>query len=100
MVRRRFVEYFPSLVCLVEPSLEALFLLPVIVLKSFPIIQHILSNSIIKLYWLVYLEYRFTCCRKTEDFVGAGPRLMLPLPVADLIKCVFSVSCVCLFSFK
>ena len=34
MVRRRFVEYFPSLVCLVEPSLEALFLLPVIVLKS------------------------------------------------------------------
>ena len=42
MVRRRFVEYFPSLVCLVEPSLEALFLLPVIVLKSFPIIQHIL----------------------------------------------------------
>ena len=97
MVRRRFVEYFPSLVCLVEPSLEALFLLPVIVLKSYPIIQHVLSNI---WYWLVYLEYLFTCCRKTEDFVGAGPRLMLPLPVADLIKCVFSVSCVCLFSFK
>ena len=51
-------------------------------------------------HWLVYLASHFTCCRKTEDFVGAGPRLMLPLPVADLIKCVFSVSCVCLFSFK
>ena len=98
MVRRRFVEYFPSLVCLVEPSLEALFLLPVIVLKSFPIIQHILSN--ILWYWLIYFASFLTCCRKTEDFVGAGPRLMLPLPVADLIKCVFSVSCVCLFSFK
>ena len=46
MVRRRFVEYFPSLGGLVEPFLEALFLLPVIVLKSFPIIQHILSNNL------------------------------------------------------
>ena len=34
MARQHFDEYSPSLVCLVEPFLEALFLLPVIVFKS------------------------------------------------------------------
>ena len=32
------------------------------------------------------------CCLNTEDLVGAGPLLILPLPVVFLTKCVSGVS--------
>ena len=32
------------------------------------------------------------CCLNTEDLVGAGPRLILPLPVVFRIKLVSGVS--------
>ena len=41
-----------------------------------------------------------TCCLKTDALVGAGPFLMLPLPVVARINWVSSVSTVCVLLFK
>ena len=55
---------------------------------------------LIRLLIVYFNVFDVTCCLRTEDFVGAGPRLMLPLPVEALIKCVSCVSFVCWYSFK
>ena len=39
-------------------------------------------------------KYPLTCIRSRNDLVGAGPFLMLPLPVAFLMNCVSCVSLV------